>query len=260
MKQLILCVLLILALTSPSYAFDSIEAVIEAHYSADLAGDINQMLQTMNMDYITTHLADEETYRAYISGNKAVYKTLEASVSNIEYDLSNDGTLALAKYDVQGKFEVIETKEILNLKKSVGAYLQNKSGKWLINFTMDADMMSLKLESGATELSLALTEIIALEDAERPIFNQEESLKIQFEEAVESLGSFNEATLKQVSNEELQPLNTPTENESEYDFEKIIADQEAAHRKKIIIGILIPVVVIGGGTGAFFYYKKREKK
>lgn len=258
MKRLFLSLILIFAITSPTFAYDTIEIVIEAHYAADLAGDINQLLQTMNMDYITTHLADEETYRAYIGGNKAVYKTLAATVSNIEYDLSDDGTMALAKYDVSGRFEVIDTNEAIELNKTVGAYLQKTDGKWLINFTMDADLMSLKLESGVAELGMALTEIVALEDVERPIFIQEENIKAQFESAVESLEAFNEATISQGNTTESMPQQS--EDSSEYDFEKIIAAQEAAHRYKTLLRIFLAIVVIGGGAGAFLYMKRKSKK
>lgn len=257
MKRLFLSLILIFAVTSPSFAFDTIETVIEAHYAADLAGDIDQLLRTMNMDYITTHLADEETYRAYIGGNKAVYKTLAATVSSIKYDLSNDGTMALAKYDVKGRFEVIDTKEAFDLNKTVGAYLQKTGGGWLINFTMDADLMSLKLESGAAELGMALTEIVALDDLERPIFDQGENIKAQYESAVESLESFNEATISQGNTTE--SIQQPTEESSGYDFEKIIADQEAAHRNKALLRVFLAVAVIGGGAGAFLYMKKRKK-
>ncbi len=260
MKKLYILIALIVAISYPSFAYDSIEAVIEAHYAADLTGDIDRLLATMNLDYINENLADEATYRAYIEGNRAVYKSLEASVSNIKYDLSDDGSMALARYDVVGKFEVIETGAIFDLSKNVGAYLEKTDSGWLINFTMDADLMTLKLEAGATELVMALTESLALEDAARPVFEQED-LKTEYESALASLNDFNEAAAPPETTEPLPVPATESSNEdSGYDFEKIIAEQEAKHRTKTIMTFLIPVLIIGGGAAGFFWYKKNRQK
>ena len=267
MTKRILIILTILLLTaSISFAADTPEEIITQHYQFDLAGDIVQLMGTYNLDYINRELADTDTFKEYIESAKLVYTTVSSEVSNIMIDYSEDQNMALAKFDVLGEFKVIETGEILPLSKTYGAFVENTSDGWKINFIMDYDLMAIKLEAGSMYALNLLTEEIAEEALLSYEMHHDDygTLISDPEIAIASLQEFNQLTEEALASANI--IEESTDQASETLIEETIQETEMVsfefdepEKKKSPLLFAIPLLIIVGGAAFYLLVLKKNK-
>lgn len=277
-KKIFIIFLLMLFFTNIVFAEATPEEIIISHYQYDLENDMNQLLNTYNLDYINKTMADMETFKIYIGSAKQVYTTLASEVSNIIVDYSEDKTMALVKFNVIGEFKVNETNEILPLSKTYGAFIENTVDGWKINFIMDYDLMLIKLEAGSMYSINLLTEEIAEENLQLLEMNTDYygNLITDPEIAIASLEEFNkkteEALLQANPIEEVvetetiieeindQEIETNEEiNNDEIIYDEIIYDEIPKEESKSPFLFITALFIIIGGSAYYFLVFKKKK-
>lgn len=276
-KLIIISILLIFLSCHFVFADEEIDKLIEDYYSAEQLKDLDLLLSYYNMDYITRVIADEETFRTYISAAYEVYEPLTSQVKNIAIDQSTTGNLALVKYDIEGTFKLIDSDEIIPISKTYGAYLEKTDMGWRINFIMDYDLMLLKLEAGSLYSLNLLTEDFAEEDLliyETTLLNGQNTNDV--EEAIASLEAFNHATQvavdqafveKEEANSQEVAVNQDiidttnedesTSDETNIDYEELIQDYQDHEKTKGLLFWIIPILLLVGGGLVYFKILKR---
>lgn len=255
-RMMILTLAWVLGAALPAFAASTPEEAARDYYAACATGDIDAIIQTVDMDYVKAHLADEETYRLYLETAYGVGRVTGLTASNMRFNFTPDKAAAMGSVDVRTEFVLAEDGSAGTWEGVFMVYATSTGGDWKVAFTMEKDLYVAKVEEASISQYLLLAEDIAEEEAARsealyddagnPLVDPSE---VDMEGAVVLPGETQSVSAEVVS----EPQEDYTEQ-----MEKAIADQEAHKKGKgLLTGVL--VLALLGGAGAFFLLKRKNK-
>ena len=260
MKKLILITGMILLMSvAPSFGAESAESAVTEYYAACESGNIDSIIQTVDMEYIEAFLANEEAYRLYLESAIGSAGAGSIEISNLRFDYMEDNSAALGAVDVRTEAILVEDGSAAVLENTFVAYVTNKDGDWKVAFTMEKGLYEDKLQEAVTSQYILITDEIAADEELRMGSHYDgegnplvDSSEVNMEEAVTDPSQIIENAASGDSSEEAQNTDGPSAEE----IEKILDKEE----KKSGFGKFIGVIVLLGaiGAGGFIFMKKKK--
>jgi len=244
---------------APSFGAESAEDAVAEYYAACESGNIDSIIQTVDMEYIEAFLANEEAYRLYL---ESAYGSADANsivISNLRFDYMEDNSAALGAVDVRTEAVLSEDASAVVLENTFVAYVTNKDGDWKVAFTMEKGLYEDRLQEAVTSQYVLLTDEIAADEELRmgSHYDSEgnpliDSSEVDMEEAVTDPGEIIADEGAGTSGEETQN----SDGTSVEDAEKALDEEEKKSGAGKFIGLAALLAAIG--AGGFIFMKKKK--
>lgn len=259
MKRVLILVMAILWISAPSFAAATPEAAVEAYYGAAAANDVEQLLETIDLEYVEAYIAELELYQLYIESAMAAARTESIVFDNLVLDVDEESKTALGTVEVTTIAIPADTEEALTLENTFVVYLTGRDGEWKVAFTMEKNVYDLEIEAAETAFYAAMTdELVATDSAHYDaIHGEDQSLLVSAGEVdmtdavVEPDAISSDVETGEV--DEQQEL----DGDPAVDYEKLIEEHESHEERSKILPIVLVLLIAGAGGGGYLYMKRR---
>jgi len=257
-RLMILTIALLAASAISSFAATSPEEAANDYYSACATGNVDAIIKTVDMDYVKSYLADEETYRMYLETAFGAADPTVFEISNMNFTITGDNSAAMGSVDVKTEAVIAEDGSTASWQDTFMVYATNKGGEWKVALTMQKDMYVTKVEEASIRQNLMLAQDIAEEEKARSeaLYDQAgnplvDPSEVDMEGAVVLPGESTEfGSGSETSQAE------EGDGFSKEDMEKAIAKTERKSGFAKIIGLFAFLAAIG--AGGFIFMKKKK--
>ena len=260
MKKIILpIVLFLMLLVTPTFAASSPESAIQSYYKACESGNVDAVLQAMDLEYVEEYLAEIDIYRAYIEAAFQVAKTDSIKLSNIKLNVDETSGVALGSVDVLTNAVLLEDKSPIQFTNTFVVFLTLKNGEWKVAVTMEKEIFNLEIEEALMEQYIAMTEELTNNDLAR--YESVYSSKGQVLVAPSEVNMDGAVVLPNQVAALTQGEAIVEEEETDYTelFAEKIAEYEAHEKRSSFIKIFFALLILGGvGAGVFWFMKYKK--